>query len=83
MYPGAANPGEVKVKALGKGDLEICRDQFHIRVDSLHLLDTLIPELVQVVGAWVATLVGFQLFQRHVKHERHRDSPLCWTGNSG
>ena len=71
VNPCATNSGEPQMEALREVRFQWVRLQLYLRVQSRNLGQSLVPVVIEVVGAWVAALVLVELFQRHI-YERHR-----------
>ena len=76
MNAGASYAREVEVGTFGVGRLKTGRFRLNLRIQCMHLCQTLVPELVKVDRAWVDALVCLQLIQREIKVQWHCESPF-------
>ncbi|MGC4030904.1 MAG: hypothetical protein QM754_04040 [Tepidisphaeraceae bacterium] len=57
---------EIKMEALGERHFEVRGDEFHLRIDGLHLGDRPVPIRIKIRRPGIAAFVSLELVQRHV-----------------
>ena len=66
MNSGAAHAGKEQLKALSALGLEIGRDELHVQVLFVQILECLVPIFVKIGGTRAGTHVLFQFDNRHI-----------------